>query len=145
MLELGNDFDKHGHITLSKKACDLCHVDFYFLKSTWVGKKQKHYCHVCNEAAINGIIPDKSKGQIPSKIPKVMMIFAGLGVVMMVLGLVYTVVIAPSSQGNLLNVLFGSATTGMGFVLFKKTIKSRSLILGKVKNRPETSEVRYGK
>jgi hypothetical protein len=49
------------------------------------------------------------------------------------MGLVYTVVIAPASQGNLLGILFGSATTAMGFILFKKTIRSRSLILGKSK------------
>jgi hypothetical protein len=39
-------------------------------------------------------------GQKPGKIPQVMLVFAGLGVFMMVMGLVYTVVIAPSSQGN---------------------------------------------
>ena len=55
---------------------------------------------------------------------------------MMALGLIYTIVVAPSSQGNVLGVLFGSAPTGMGFVLFKKTIKSRNLILGKAKFGP---------
>lgn len=134
MLELGKDFDQHGKITLPKRRCDLCNVDFYFLKSTWVGKQQKHYCHVCNEAVINGAIPDRSKGQSPGKVPQVMMMFAGLGVVMMALGLVYTLVIAPSvGQGSVLGILFGSATTAMGFVLFKKTTRSRSLILGKTK------------
>lgn len=133
MLELGKEFDQHAAITLPKRHCDLCNVGYYFLRSTWTGKQQKHYCHTCNEAVINGVIPDRSKGQSPGNVPRVMMVFAGLGVLMMVLGLVYTVAIAPNSQGNLLGILFGSATTGMGFILFKKTVKSRSLILGKAK------------
>lgn len=138
MLELGKDFDVHAKVTLPKKHCDLCKVEFYFLKSTWVGKQQKHYCCVCNEAVLNGVIPDKSKGQSPGKVPQVMMIFAGLGVLMMVLGLVYTIIIAPSGEGNIVNILFGSVTTGMGFVLFKKTMKSRSMILGRVKQTTES-------
>ncbi len=138
MLELGNDFDVHAKVTLPKKHCDLCNVEFYFLKSTWVGKQQKHFCYVCNEAVLNGVIPDKSKGQSPGKVPQVMMIFAGLGVLMMVLGLVYTIMVAPSGEGNIVNILFGSVTTGMGFVLFKKTMKSRSMILGRVKQTTES-------
>ena len=50
---------------------------------------------------------------------------------MMVLGLAYTIAVAPTGQGNLLGIFFGSTTTAMGFVLFKKTVRSRSLILGK--------------
>lgn len=139
MLELGKEFDHHGRITLPKARCELCKVDFYFLKSTGIGKHQKHYCHVCSEAVKNGAIPDKSTGQQPNnRVPQVMMVFAGLGVLMMALGLIYTIVVAPSSQGNVLGVLFGSATTGMGFVLFKNTIKSRNLILGKAKFSPTT-------
>lgn len=145
MLELGKEFDLHGQITLQKRPCDLCHVNFYFLKSVWVGKKQKHYCHTCNEAAINGIIPDRSKDQIPPRIPQVMMIFAGLGIIMMVLGLVYTVMVAPAGQGNLLSILFGSTTTGLGFVLFKKTMRSRSLILGKSRHVSEPTKAGYQK
>jgi hypothetical protein len=131
MLELGKEFDQYGRITLSKKRCDLCKVDFYFLKTNLSGKQKRHLCKVCDEAVISGAIPDKLAGQKPGKIPQVMLVFAGLGVLMMVMGLVYTVAIAPFSQANLLGILFGSATTAMGFVLFKKTIRSRNLILGK--------------
>ena len=52
-----------------------------------------------------------------------MIVFAGLGVLMMVLGLGYTVAVAPTGQGNILGTSSGSATTAMGFVLFKKTDK----------------------
>jgi hypothetical protein len=62
-----------------------------------------------------------------------MIVFAGLGVLMMILGLAYTIVIAPTSEGNILGILFGSATTAMGFLLFKRTIRSRNLILGKAR------------
>lgn len=133
MLELGKEFDQYGRITLSKKRCDLCKVGFYFLKTNLSETQKRHLCKVCNEAVLSGAIPDKLAGQRPGKIPQVMLVFAGLGVLMMVMGLVYTIVIAPTSQGNLLGILFGSATTAMGFVLFKKTIRSRSLILGKSK------------
>ena len=131
MLELGKEFDQYGKITLSKKRCDLCKVDFYFLKTNLSEKQKRHLCKVCDEAVTSGAIPDKLAGQKPGKIPQVMLVFAGLGVLMMVMGLVYTVAIAPFSQANLLGILFGSATTAMGFVLFKKTIRSRNLIMGK--------------
>jgi hypothetical protein len=133
MMELGRDFDQFGTITLSKKPCDLCKVNFYFLKTNLSEKQKKHLCKVCNEAVLNGVIPDKLSGQSPGKIPQVMMVFAGLGVLMMALGLAYTIAVAPTSQGNLLGILFGSTTTAMGFVLFKKTIRSRNLLLGKSK------------
>ena len=131
MLKLGQDFDDHGRITLPQTRCDLCHVEFYFLKSAWQGKKQGHYCDVCQQAVANGAIPDKSRQQPPQKIPQVMTIFAGLGVLMMGLGLVFTLMAAPGGESSLVNIMFGSVTTALGFVLFKKTIRSRSLIMGK--------------
>jgi hypothetical protein len=79
MLDLGKDFDQYGRITLSKKQCDLCKVDFYFLKSTWSGKQKRRLCQVCNEAVLSGVIPDKSAGPRPGKVPQVMLMFAGLG------------------------------------------------------------------
>lgn len=133
MFELGKDFDEHARLTLPTRKCDLCGVDFYFLKSAWQGKKQSHYCDVCHQAVLSGAIPDKNTVSSPRKLPQVMMIFAGLGVLMMVLGLVFTLSISPSGGNNLVNILFGATTTAMGFVLFKKTIRSRSLLLGKNK------------
>lgn len=138
MLKLGKDFDDHGKVTLPMYACDLCKVQFHFLKSAWQGKKQGHYCVVCHEAITNGVIPDKSKQEPPRKLPQVMIIFAGLGVLMMALGLVFTLMVAPGSDSSLLNILFGSATTAMGFVLFKKTVRSRSLLLGRAKAQEST-------
>lgn len=133
MLKLGQDFDDHGKITLPKYQCDLCKVEFHFLKSAWQGKKQGHYCDVCQQAVTSGIIPDKSQKQVPQKLPQVMTVFAGLGVLMMGLGLVFTLMAGAGGESSLINILFGSVTTALGFVLFKKTVRSRSLILGKAR------------
>ncbi|HKU50331.1 MAG TPA: hypothetical protein VJP79_10295 [Nitrososphaera sp.] len=135
MLKLGKDFDEHGRITTPTHACDLCKVQFHFLESAWQGKKQGRYCSVCREAISSGVIPDKnfSKDPVAQKPPQVMMIFAGLGVVMMALGLVFTLLVVPGGGANLANILFGSVTTALGFVLFKKTVRSRSLIMGGAK------------
>ena len=131
MLTLGKEFDAHGKITFPKKSCDLCDVEYYYLRPARRNQQKGNYCHVCHEAVINGVIPDKTKGEIPKKLPNVMMIFAGLGVLMMVLGLVWTLTITPGGDSNLVNILFGAVTTALGFVLFRKTIKSRNLILAK--------------
>jgi hypothetical protein len=133
MLKLGKDFDDHGRITLPMHRCDLCKMEFYFLKSAWQGKKQGHYCDVCQQAVTSGIIPDKTLPQVPQRLPRVMTVFAGLGVLMMGLGLVFTLMAGTSGESSLINILFGSVTTGLGFVLFKKTVRSRSLILGKAR------------
>lgn len=131
MLKMGKDFDDHGRITMPMQRCDLCKVEFYFLKPAWQGKKQGHYCDVCHQAVTSGAIPDKSRQQVPQKLPQVMTVFAGLGVLMMGLGLVFTLM--ASGESSLLNILFGSVTTALGFVLFKKTVRSRSLMLGKAR------------
>lgn len=131
MIELGKDFDSHARLTLPTKHCDLCNSEFFFLRTVWQGKKQKHFCEVCANAVKSGAIPDNKPGTPPKRLPHVLMIFAGLGVLMMVMGLVFTLM-ATGSEGNVINVLFGAVTTALGFVLFKKTIKSRSLLQGRL-------------
>ena len=134
MKILGQDFDDHGKLTLRQYSCDLCNTDLFFPKNITDNGKKKHYCDVCHQAVINGVIPDKNN-PIPTKLPHVMMIFAGLGVVMMALGLLFT--LSSGGESNLTNILFGSVTTALGFLLFKKTVKSRSLLLGKrINNNP---------
>lgn len=58
-----------------------------------------------------------------------MMIFAGLGGTMMVLGLAFTM-LSTGSDASVVNILFGAATTALGFVLLRKTLRSRSLLMG---------------
>jgi hypothetical protein len=130
MKLLGQDFDDHGRLTLQQRSCDLCNVELFFPKTVTEHGTRKHYCDVCRQAVLNGVIPDK-KANVPSRLPHVMMLFAGLGVLMMVLGLVFT--LSSGGESSLANILFGSVTTALGFLLFKKTIRSRSLLLGRTR------------
>lgn len=137
MTVLGKDFDDHGKLTLPQRSCSLCSVELFFPKIITNQGKRNYYCDVCHQAVKNGVIPDKNRA-VPNKLPHVMMMFAGLGVVMMALGLLFT--LSSGGESNLVNILFGSVTTALGFLLFKKTIKSRSLLLGKnrIQNNMDT-------
>jgi len=130
MMRVGDDWEKHGRITIPLVPCDLCQTEFYFLKSAWQGNKQKRFCGVCYRTAISGILPDKNKGEAPGKMPYSMMIFAGLGALMMVLGMVFTLVGTTTGEMDLLNILFGSFTTAAGFMLLRRTLRNRRLIAG---------------
>ena len=130
MLELGRDFDKHERITMPKHGCGLCGVEYYFLKRGSGGSK---YCSVCREAVASGAVPASAPaaGQPaqPKNLPLVMMVFAGLGGTMMVLGLAFTM-LSTGDDANVVNILFGATTTALGFVLLRKTLRSRSLLMG---------------
>ena len=60
MMKVGENWEKHGRVTLPMRPCDLCQTEFYFLKTGWQGKKQKHFCDVCHKVALSGVLPDKS-------------------------------------------------------------------------------------
>ncbi|KAF6243290.1 hypothetical protein C6988_04245 [Nitrosopumilus sp. b1] len=139
MLVLGKDFDEHGKITLTTRPCDLCNLEFYFLKSSNKEGKHGNYCDVCHKSVASGVIPKRGPSQVPTKLPLVMMIFAGLGIGMMGLGLVFTLMTA-SGESSLLNILFGATTTALGFVLFKKTMKSRSLLISQSSTITESNK-----
>ena len=62
--------------------------------------------------------------------PIPMLIFAGLGAMMMVLGMVFTLTGTASGDMNLVNLLFGAFTTAAGFMLIRRTLKNRRLIVG---------------
>ena len=130
MMRVGDDWEKHGRVTIPMAPCDLCQTEFYFLTPAWQGSKQKHFCGVCYRTAISGILPDKNKGEAPGKMPYSMMIFAALGALMMVLGMVFTLVGTSSGEMNLVNVLFGAFTTAAGFMLLRRTLRNRRLIAG---------------
>ena len=130
MMRVGDDWENHGRVTIPLVPCDLCQTEFYFLKSAWQGSKQKRFCGVCYRTAISGILPDKNKGEAPGKMPYSMMIFAGLGALMMVLGMVFTLVGTTTGEMDLLNILFGSFTTAAGFMLLRRTLRNRRLIAG---------------
>ena len=136
MMELGREFDKYGRLDSTTSPCAMCGVGYYFLKSAWTGTRQHRYCAVCHEAVKNGAVPpprDSSspprRPPPPQRLPIAMIIFAGLGGLMMVMGLVFTMM-PTGDDASVLNILFGAATTAMGFVLVRRTLKSRSLLMG---------------
>ena len=136
MMELGKEFDRYGKLVSPTKPCDFCSAEYFFLQSAWNGGKQRKYCTVCLEAVKNGVVPEKpdnaTKNRIkpqPKQLPLAMMIFAGLGGLMMVMGLLFTMM-STGENANVLNILFGAATTAMGFVLIRRTLKSRNLLIG---------------
>ena len=130
MVRVGENWEKNGRVTIPMNPCDLCRTEFYFLKPAWQGSKERHFCGVCYRTAISGILPDKNKGEAPGKMPVSMMIFAGLGALMMVLGMVFTLVGTTTGEMDLLNILFGSFTTAAGFMLLRRTLRNRRLIAG---------------
>jgi len=130
MMRVGEDWEKHGRVTIPMNPCDLCRTEFYFLKPAWQGSKERRFCGVCYRTAISGVLPDKNKGEAPGKMPVSMMMFAGLGALMMVLGMVFTLVGTSSGEMNLVNLLFGAFTTAAGFMPLRRTLRNRRLIAG---------------
>ena len=130
MVRVGEDWEKHGRVTIPMNPCDLCRTEFYFLKPAWQGSKERRFCGVCYRTAISGVLPDKNKGEAPGKMPISMMIFAGLVAWMMVLGMVFSLVGTSSGEMNLVNLLFGAFTTAAGFMLLRRTLRNRRLIAG---------------
>ena len=130
MMQIGKNWEDHGRVTLPMRACDLCQTEFYFLKTAWQGKKQKHFCDVCHKVALTGLLPDKSKKEMTNKFPIPMLIIGGLGGLLMIMGLFFTLMGDGSNEPNLLNILFGAATTAVGFLLVRRTINNRRLLLG---------------
>lgn len=141
MLELGKEFDRHARIVSQTRKCNLCGVEYYFTKQYSRGGIHHNYCHVCFEAVSNGAVAPPSSAKSsekelptpPKKLPLVMIIFAGLGGLMMLLGLGFTMM-STGSDANVMNIMFGAVTTALGFVLVRKTLKSRSLLLGQARS-----------
>ena len=132
MMLIGKDWETHGKITLPQRPCDLCQTEFYFLKIAWQGQKQKHFCGVCHKVAISGILPEKSRKEMTNKFPIPMLIIGCLGGVLMVLGMIFTLTGGGEAGPNLVNILFGAFTTAAGFLLVRRTINNRRLLLGNV-------------
>ena len=130
MMKVGANWEDHGKVTLPMKPCDLCQTEFYFLKTAWQGKKQKHFCDVCHKVALSGVLPDRSKKEMTNKFPIPMLIIGALGGLLMILGLAFTLIGDGSNEPNMVNILFGAATTAVGFLLVRRTINNRRLLLG---------------
>lgn len=70
---------------------------------------------------------------VPSRIPIMMGTFAAFGVLLMVIGFGYVLLVAPQQDANILHIILGSTMTGGGFMLARKMVKVRNMILGKTK------------
>ncbi len=131
MKKIGKDFDDNGKITIPKRTCDSCKAEFFFLTTTWQDKARHRCCNVCKDLDFN----KESKGvllpKIPPRIPIMMAIFASFGVLLMIVGFAYVILVAPQQESNILHVIIGSSMTGAGFMLARKMVKVRKLILGK--------------
>ena len=86
---------------------------------------------VCHKVAISGALPDSSRKEMTHKFPIPMLIIGGLGGVLMVLGMVFTL-IGTGGEPNMINILFGAFTTGAGFLLIRRTLNNRKVLLGNV-------------
>lgn len=131
MSKIGHDFDEHGRVTIPKKHCDSCHQEFFFLESVWHEKKQKHCCVVCKDAGFVELPTTNGLPPVPPRVPLMMGLFAAFGMLLMISGFAYVLLIAPQQESSLLHVILGSTMSGAGFILARKMIKIRNLVLGK--------------
>jgi len=63
-----------------------------------------------------------------------MALFAAFGVLLMIAGFVYVMLVAPQQESSILHVIIGSCMSGAGFMLARKMVKVRNIILGKTPN-----------
>ncbi len=133
MEKIGQDFDEHGKITIPKRRCDSCYQEFFFLTTTWTNKKRHRCCDVCKDLDFTDELQPKVTllPSIPSKVSVMMAIFAAFGIILMMGGFVYVVLVAPQQDYNLLHIIIGSCMSGAGFMLARKMVKVRNIILRK--------------
>ncbi|MCG8699041.1 MAG: hypothetical protein MI922_13380 [Bacteroidales bacterium] len=133
MEKIGQDFDDHGKITLPKRKCDSCNQEFFFLTTTWQNKKRHRCCDVCKDLDFTDESTSKAAllPPVPSRVPVMMAIFAAFGIMLMIGGFAYVMLVAPQQDSSILHVIIGSCMSGAGFMLARKMVKVRNMILGK--------------
>ncbi len=141
MKKIAQDFDDHAKITLPKRTCDSCKQEFFFLTTTWKNKQRHRCCHVCKDLDFTESSRDVFLPPVPPRVPMMMAIFASFGVLLMITGFAYVLLVAPQQDSNILHIIIGSSMTGAGFMLARKMVKVRNLILGKT-SQSTTAELR---
>ncbi len=131
MKNIGQDFDDHGKVTLPKRTCDSCKQEFFFLSTTWQNKQRHRCCHVCKDLDFTESSNDAYLPPVPPRIPMMMAIFAAFGILLMIVGFTYVLLVSPQQDSNILHIIIGSSMTGAGFMLARKMVKIRNVILGK--------------
>ena len=139
MIKVGKNFEESttGTTTLERHQCSLCKNQFFFLQGTEkVGSRRgDQYCKFCLDVVVNGgSIQGNKQDAMGTRapMPRSAIISGATGIMLMIAGLIFTFVNTPGQGGNLISVLFGSATTAAGFLLFRKTMQSRKMIYGKL-------------
>ena len=59
-----------------------------------------------------------------------MAVFAAFGILLMIAGFAYVLLVAPQQDSNILHIIIGSCMTGAGFMLARKMVKVRNMVLG---------------
>ena len=131
MKKIGQDFDEHGKITLPKRKCDSCKQEFFFLTTTWQDKQRHRCCNVCKDLDFTVASKEPYLPPVPPNVPLAMAAFAAFGVLLMITGFGYVILVAPQQDSNILHVIIGSCMSGAGFMLARKMVKVRNIILGK--------------
>ncbi|QLH07073.1 hypothetical protein C5F50_08325 [Nitrosopumilus ureiphilus] len=132
MEKIGQDFDDHGKITLPKRKCDSCHQEFFFFTTTWHNKQRHRCCHVCKDLDFTDSTSEAALlPPVPSRVPVMMAVFASFGIMLMIGGFAYVMLVAPQQDSSILHVIIGSSMSGAGFMLARKMVKVRNMILGK--------------
>ncbi len=131
MKQIGQDFDDHGKITLPKRSCDSCKQEFFFLTTTWQDKQRHRCCNVCKDLDFTESPKNALLEPVPPRVHVMMAAFAVFGIALMISGFVYVVLVAPQQDSSILHVIIGSCMSGAGFMLARKMVKVRNIILGK--------------
>ena len=130
MKKIGQDFDDHGKVVTPKRTCDTCHREFYFLKSLSNSKQHRRCCSVCKDAGFVEIPAGNGLPPVPPRVPMMMAVFAAFGILLMIAGFAYVLLVAPQQDSNILHIIIGSCMTGAGFMLARKMVKVRNMVLG---------------
>jgi hypothetical protein len=121
-----------GITTLIKQKCSLCQNEFYFLRESEEEEKDNaRYCSICfgtvrNKVPISRL--DHLQDGSVKQIPKQVLITGTIGIVLMVGGLIFIFINTSPVGGDLVSILFASATTFTGFIILTKSIQSRKII-----------------
>lgn len=141
MKQIGQDFDDHGKITLPKRSCDSCKQEFFFLTTTWKDKQRHRCCNVCKDLDFTEPSESNALPPVPPRVPMMMAAFAAFGILLMLGGFAYVILVAPQQDSSILHVIIGSCMSGAGFMLARKMVKVRNIILGKTQQL-STEELR---
>ena len=106
--------------------------EFFFLNTSWQNKKRHSCCQICKDLDFTeSSIKEPRLPPVPARVPTMMALFAAFGIFLMIAGFAYVMMVAPQQDSSILHVIIGSCMSGAGFMLARKMVKIRNIILGK--------------